>query len=348
MTEANTANPETGAPAPADAAAKPAAKKLNLIEAINLALHDAMEADAKVLALGEEVGDEQDGGVMGVTKGLSTKFGTDRVKSTPIAEQAIIGAAIGAAVGGYKPVAEIMLMNFVTVAMDMITNHAAKLRFMSGGQTNVPIVIRTMTGTGFSTGGQHADYLEAWFAHTAGIKVVAPSNPNDAYGLLRAAIDDPDPVLFIENITSYWTPGEVTREIIPIGKAKVAREGTDVTVVGHSAPINHTLGIADKLAKDGISVEIVDLRTISPWDRETVLASVRKTGRALVVHEAVKQFGIGAEISSVINEEMWGKLKAPVKRIGAAFSPVPFTKPLETAFAPQPGDIEAAIRALVA
>jgi pyruvate dehydrogenase E1 component beta subunit len=323
-------------------------QKMTVIEAINAALHEAMEADPKVLVLGEEVGDEQDGGVMGVTKGLSTRFGTDRVKSTPISEQAIIGAAIGASVGGYKPVAEIMLMNFVTVAMDMITNHAAKLRFMSGGQTNVPIVIRTMTGAGFSTGGQHSDYLEAWFAHTAGIKVVAPSNPEDAYGLMRAAIDDPDPVLFIENLPTYWTPHPVNKQVVPIGKARVAREGGDVTVIGHSLMIVHALGVAEKLAQEGISVEVVDLRTISPWDRETVLASVRKTGRALVVHEAVKQFGIGAEIAAVIGEELWGALKAPVKRLGAAFAPVPFSKPLETAFVPQPADIEAAIRALVA
>ncbi len=352
MTEAtttDTANPETGAPAAgAPDAGAADTKKMTMIEALNLALHDAMEADSKVLVLGEEVGDEQDGGVMGITKGLSTKFGKDRVKSTPISEQAIIGAAIGASIGGYKPVAEIMLMNFVTVAMDMITNHAAKLRFMSGGQTNVPIVIRTMTGSGFSTGGQHSDYLEAWFAHTAGIKVVAPSNPDDAYGLMRAAIDDPDPVLFIENLPSYWTPAPVTRKIVPIGKARVAREGSDLTIVGHSLMVTHALGVAEALAKEGISAEVIDLRTISPWDRETVLASVRKTGRALIVHEAVKQFGIGAEIASVINEELWGVLKAPAKRLGAAFSPVPFSKPLETAFAPQPADIAAAAKALMA
>jgi pyruvate dehydrogenase E1 component beta subunit len=340
MTEAST----TAAP---DASAA-STSKMTMVEAINLALHEAMEADSKVLVLGEEVGDDQDGGVMSVTKGLSTKFGRDRVKSTPISEQAIVGAAIGASIGGYKPIAEIMLMNFVTVAMDMITNHAAKLRFMSGGQTNVPIVIRTMTGSGFSTGGQHSDYLEAWFAHTAGIKVVAPSNPNDAYGLMRAAIDDPDPVLFIENLPSYWTPGPVTKEIVPIGKAKVAREGSDVTIVAHSLMVTHALGVAEALAQEGISVEVVDLRTISPWDRSTVLGSVRKTGRALIVHEAVKQFGIGAEIASVINEELWGQLKAPAKRLGAAFSPVPFTKPLETAFVPQPADISAAVKALMA
>ena len=320
--------------------------KLNIIQAVNLAMADAMEADPTVLALGEEVADKQEGGVVGVTKGLSSRFGTDRVKSTPISEQAIIGAAIGAALGGYKPVAEIMLMNFMTVAMDMITNHAAKLRFMSGGQTNVPIVIRTMTGAGFGTGGQHSDYLEAWFAHTAGLKVVAPSNPDDAYGLMRAAIDDPDPVIFIENIPSYWTPGAVSRQVVPIGKAKVVRDGSDVTVIGHSLMITHALGVADQLAQEGISVEIIDLRTISPWDRETVLASVAKTGSAVVVHEAVKQFGIGAEIASTINEELFGKLKAPVERLGAAFSAVPFSKPLETAYTPDAKRIAEAVISL--
>ncbi|WP_303758679.1 alpha-ketoacid dehydrogenase subunit beta [Sphingobium yanoikuyae] len=323
-------------------------KKMTIVEAINLALHDAMAADPTVLVLGEEVGDVQEGGVMGVTKGLSTKFGEDRVKSTPISEQAIIGAAIGAAVGGYKPVAEIMLMNFITVPMDMIVNHAAKLRFMSGGQTGVPMVIRTMTGSGFSTGGQHSDYLEAWFAHTAGIKVVAPSTPDDAYGLMRSAIDDPDPVLFIENLPSYWTPAPVTKQIIPIGKAKVAREGNHISIIAHSLMVTHSLAVAEKLAADGISVEVVDLRTIAPWDRETVLASVRKTGRAVIVHEAVKQFGIGAEIASVITEELWGTLKRPVRRVGAAYSAVPFSKPLEQAHAPTPDSIADAVKAALA
>jgi pyruvate dehydrogenase E1 component beta subunit len=323
-------------------------KQLNIVQAINLALHDAMEADPKVLILGEEVGDRQEGGVMGVTKGLSTKYGEDRVKSTPISETAIIGAAIGASIGGYRPVAEIMLMNFITVPMDMIVNHAAKLRFMSGGQTSVPIVIRTMTGVGFSTGGQHSDYLEAWFAHTAGIKVVAPATPDDAYGLMRSAIEDNDPVLFIENLPTYWTPGPVTCQRVPIGKAKVALEGKDVTVIAHSKMVTEALTAANTLEADGISVEIVDLRTISPWDRATVLKSVEKTGRAVVVHEAVKQFGIGAEIASVIGEELWGKLKAPVRRLGGAFSAVPFSKPLETAFAPTAPVIVNAIREIVA
>ena len=322
-------------------------KKLNMIQAINLALDHAMAADPKVLALGEEVGDREEGGVMGVTKGLSTKYGDHRVRSTPISEQAIIGGAIGAAVGGYRPVAEIMLMNFVTVAMDMITNHAAKLRFMSGGKTPVPIVIRTMTGTGFGVGAQHSDYLEAWFAHTPGIKVVAPSNPADAYGLLRAAIEDDDPVIFIENMPGYWTEGPVDFAAVPIGKAKIAREGSDVTVIAHSTMVAQGLAAAKALDGKGISVEVVDLRTIAPWDKETVLASVEKTGRAVVVHEAVREYGIGAEIASEINEKLFGKLKAPVKRLGGAFCPVPFAKGLETAFAPSAAGIESTIREML-
>lgn len=323
-------------------------QQLNIIQAINLALDHAMAADPKLLIMGEEVGDKEEGGIVGVTKGLSTTYGDHRVLSTPISEQAIIGAAIGASLGGYRAVAEIMLMNFTAVAMDMITNHAAKLRFMSGGQTHVPIVIRTMTGTGFSNGGQHSDYLEAWFAHTPGIKVVAPSTPDDAYGLMRAAIEDDDPVMFIENMPTYWTPGPVTFQPIPLGKARIAREGTDVTIIAHSLMVGYSLAAAKLLQDEGIAVELIDLRTIAPWDEETVLASAAKTGRVLIVHEAVKAFGIGAEIGSVINDRLFHQLKAPVKRLGGAFCPVPFSKPLETAFAPQTPDIVAAVKALMA
>ena len=181
-----------------------------------------------------------------------------------------------------------------------------------------------------------------------GIKVVAPSNADDAYGLLRSAIEDNDPVLFIENIPSLWTPGEVTFNKYPLGKARIARDGSDVTIIGHSLQVAHALAVAEDLAKDGVSAEVIDLRTISPWDRETVLASVKKTGRALIVHEAVQQFGIGAEIASVINEELFGALKAPVKRLGGAYSPVPFSKPLETAHAPTPPVIKAAVQVLMA
>jgi pyruvate dehydrogenase E1 component beta subunit len=322
-------------------------KPVTILQAINLAIADAMADNEKVVVLGEDVADPETGGVTGVTKGLSTRFGDKRVRSTPISEQAIIGAAIGASLIGWRPVAEIMLMNFTTVAMDMIVNHAAKLRYMSGGQTHVPIVIRTMTGTGFSSGGQHSDYLEAWFAHVAGMKVVAPSNPADAYGLMRAAIDDEDPVLFIENLPNYWLPGAPPESghRVPIGKSRLAREGTDVTIITYSRMANETMAAMAAVEAAGISAEVIDLRSISPWDQEAVFASVAKTGRALVVHEAVTNFGVGAEIAAKISYEFFGKLKKPVERLGAPFTPVPFSKPLEAAFAPDAKRIaEAVIR----
>jgi pyruvate/2-oxoglutarate/acetoin dehydrogenase E1 component len=320
--------------------------KMNVIQAINAALDDAMAADENVFLLGEDVGDKEEGGVCGVTKGLSTKYGDARVRSTPITEQAIIGAAIGAAIVGMRPVAEIMLMNFTTVAMDMIVNHAAKLRFMSGGQTHVPLVIRCMTGAGMGSGGQHSDFLEGWFAHTAGLKVVMPSNPADAYGLMLSAIEDNDPVIFVEHLLTFWNPGEGPERgvKIPLGKARIAQDGSDVTVVSYSATVNHALAAAATLAKEGVSVEVIDLRTISPWDKEAVLASVGKTGRAVIAHEALRNFGPGGEIAATISEELFGKLKAPVRRVGAVTCPVPFSKPLETAFMPGETAIVEAIR----
>lgn len=321
----------------------------SILQSLNQALHDAMEDDAKVLVLGEDVADPEEGGVTGVTKGLSTKFGEHRCRSTPITEQAIIGAAIGASLAGYKVVAEIMMMNFTTVAMDMIFNHAAKLRYMSGGQTNVPIVIRTMTGAGFGTAGQHSDFLEAWFAHSAGLKVVAPSTSADAYGLMRSAIDDPDPVIFIENMPIYWTPmpAPTKGERIPIGKARIAAPGNDITIVSYSGMVHRCVGALEALKAEGISGEVIDLRTVSPWDKETVFNSVEKTGRLLVVHEAVQPFGVGAEIVAVVSEKFFGKLKAPASRVGSPFAPVPFAKPLETAFVPDPQRIAAAAIGLV-
>jgi pyruvate dehydrogenase E1 component beta subunit len=233
--------------------------------------------------------------------------------------------------------------------MDMIVNHAAKLRYMSGGQTGVPIVIRTMTGAGFSTGGQHSDYLEAWFAHTAGMKVVAPSNPADAYGLLRSSIDDPDPVLFIENMPSYWTPGEPppAGHRVPLGKARIAAAGNDLTIVSYSRMANECIAALKDIGAAGVSAEVIDLRTISPWDQETVFASVAKTGRCLIVHEAVVPFGAGAEIAAVVSERFFGKLKSPVARLGAPFTPVPFSKPLETAYLVSAQRISEAAIALV-
>jgi acetoin:2,6-dichlorophenolindophenol oxidoreductase subunit beta len=326
---------------------KPELKPISTIQAVNQALDEALAMDPNVILLGEDIGDEEDGGVVGVTKGLSTKYGKTRVRTTPISEQAIIGAAIGAAIVGMRPVAEIMLMNFTTVAMDMIVNHAAKLRFMSGGQTHVPLTIRTMTGAGFGTGGQHADYLEAWFAHTPGIKIVAPSSPADAYGLMLSCIFDDDPCLFIENMPSYWNPGPAAQPgaRIPLGKANVLRAGSDVTVISYSRTVSDCAAVAEKLGKEDISVELIDLRTVSPVDMETVLRSVAKTRRAVIVHEAVKPFGVGAEIAARLNEELFGQLKAPVGRVGAYFCPVPFSKALELEFVPTHGRIESAMRA---
>ncbi|MFN3472461.1 MAG: alpha-ketoacid dehydrogenase subunit beta [Blastomonas sp.] len=319
--------------------------KMNSLQAVNSALHQAMGEDDKVIVFGEDVGDREGGGVTGATRGLSDKYGDLRVRSTPISEQAIIGAGIGAAMAGYKPVAEIMLMNFTTVAMDMIFNHAAKLRFMSGGQTSVPLTIRTLTGAGWQTAGQHADHLEGWFAHAAGIKVVCPSNPADYKGLLLSCIQDPDPCLFIESAGSLFVPAEVPDDQgpIPLGKANVAIEGKDVTIVTWSAQTVRAKAAIAELDKLGISAELVDLRTVSPWDRDTVLASAEKTGRVLVAHEAVRDFGPGAEISATIQEELFGKLKKPVRRLGAPKCPVPFAKVLEDAFIVQPDAMVAAV-----
>lgn len=319
--------------------------RANMIQALNWALDDAMADDSDVILFGEEVADPEGGGIVKVSQGLSTKYGA-RVRSTPISEMGFVGAAVGAAVAGLKPVVEIMLMNFTAVCMDQITNHAAKLRFMSGGQTTVPMVIRTMTGSGFQNGGQHSDFLEAWFCHTPGIKVVMPSNPADGYGLLRAAIDDPDPVLFVEHLNSYWNPGEapVRGTKIPLGKARIHRPGRDVTVIGYSRSMLDIPPVAEKLARDGIDCEVVDLRTVSPLDMETVLDSVKKTGRAVVVHEAVKSFGVGAEVSARIHEALFRELKAPVQRVAGNDSPVPYAPPLEAAFLYSHADLEAAIR----
>jgi pyruvate dehydrogenase E1 component beta subunit len=328
-------------------AEKPAkAARINFTQAINMALDEAMANDPRVFLLGEDIADEQGGGVFTATKGLSTKYGVARVRSTPISEQAIMGAAVGAAIAGYRPVAEIMLMNFITVAMDQVVNHAAKLRFMSGGQTSVPLTIRTSTGAGVGFGGQHSDMLEAWFAHVPGMKVVTASNPADAKGLLLSCIEDPDPCLFIENTAAYGQSGPAPDlgYKVPLGKAAVAREGSDVTVIGYGQVIGHALAVAKVLEAEGISVEVLDLRTIAPYDEAAVLASVAKTGRAVVVHEAVKKFGVGAEISALIHENLFHDLKAPVGRIGSAYAPVPFSPALEKAYLYSRDEIDAAIR----
>jgi pyruvate dehydrogenase E1 component beta subunit len=253
---------------------------------------------------------------------------------------------VGAALGGMRPVAEIMLMNFITVAMDQIVNHAAKLRFMSGGQTGVPITIRTRTGAGAGTAGQHSDMLEAWFAHTAGMKVVVPSTPADAKGLLSSCIFDDDPCLFIEDgLTRALTgPAPPPGHRVPLGKAHIARSGSDVSVIGYGRPLRDTLVIAERLAQEGIQVEVVDLRTVSPLDTDGILKSVAKTRRAVVVHEAPRSFGVGAEVAARIQEHLYGQLAAPVLRVASRDVTVPFAKVLEQEYLYKPTEIEAAIR----
>lgn len=320
--------------------------KFTMVAALNRALDECMAADEGVILLGEDVAAKQGGGVFKVSAGLTEKYGEKRVRATPISETAIMGAAVGAALAGMRPIAEIMLMNFVTVAMDQIVNHAAKLRFMSGGQTHVPLVIRTTTGVGVGFGGQHSDMLEAWFAHVPGLKIVTPSNPRDAYGLLKSAIACNDPVIFIENILCYGIAGDPPEPgfEVPLGKAAIAREGSDVTVITYGRCVLDALEVAGQLAEDGVSVEVVDLRTIAPYDEATVTASVRKTGRAVVLHEAVKAYGTGAEIAARLYETLWGELKAPVERLGGAFSAVPMATVLEQAWVPSKDALTAAIR----
>jgi pyruvate/2-oxoglutarate/acetoin dehydrogenase E1 component len=319
---------------------------ITFAQALNMALDEAMAADPNVFLLGEDVADEQVGGVFRVTKGLSAKYGTHRVRATPIAEQAIMGAAVGAAVAGMRPVAEIMFMNFVAVCMDQIVNHAAKLRFMSGGRTPVPLTIRTTCAGGVGFGGQHSDMLEAWFAHVPGMKVVAPSNHADAKGLLLSAIEDDDPVLCMEHVSLYATKGEAPPpgHRVPLGKAAIRRPGSDVTVISYGKAVNEAAAVAEELAGEGINVEVIDLRTVAPFDEETVLNSVARTRRAVVVHEAVKAFGAGGEISSRIHEELFSQLKGPVRRVGAKYAPVPYAQPLEQAYQFSRDEIKAAIR----
>jgi pyruvate/2-oxoglutarate/acetoin dehydrogenase E1 component len=325
---------------------KPPSTKISMVQALNRAIDEAMAADEGVILLGEDVAKKQGGGVFKVSSGLTEKYGEHRIRATPISETAIVGACVGAAIAGFRPIAEIMLMNFVTVAMDQIVNHAAKLRFMSGGQTNVPMVIRTTTGVGVGFGGQQSDMLEAWFAHVPGLKIVTPSNVADAQGLLLSAIECNDPVIFIENILCYGMQAEAppAGHRVPLGKAAIAREGRDVTIITYGRTVLDALAVAAEMEADGVSVEVIDLRTIAPYDEETVLASVRKTRRAVVLHEAVKAYGTGAEMSARLHEQLFDVLKAPVQRVGGTFSAVPMANVLEQAWIPSKDQVKAAIR----
>jgi pyruvate/2-oxoglutarate/acetoin dehydrogenase E1 component len=319
---------------------------MTIVGALNSALELAMAADDKVILLGEDIADPA-GGVFKVTKGLSTKFGNERVRATPIAETGIVGAAVGLALGGYRPVAEVMFMDFMTVCMDQVVNHAAKLRYMSGGESAVPLTIRTMIGVP-RFGAQHVQSLEAWFMHIPGIKVVMPSTAADAKGLLTSCIADNDPCLFIESVAMAFAPkGEVPIGVysVPLGMADVKRAGSDVTVVTYGQAVHTALAAAHALADEGISLEVIDLRTLVPLDMPKVLESVRKTTRAVVVHNATTFCGPGAEIATRITDELFDTLTAPVKRVGAAYSPAPYA-PSGLQYLPQVDDVIEAVRAL--
>lgn len=309
-------------------------------EALREAMRYEMKKDENVYVLGEDVG--AFGGCFGVTGTLVEEFGARRVRDTPISESAIIGCTVGSAATGLRPVAELMFNDFATVAMDMIVNQAAKMRYMFGGKINLPMVIRMPQGAGLSAAAQHSQCLEAWFTHVPGLKVVYPSNPADALGLLIAAIEDDNPVIFIEHKNIYSLKGEVpdSREPIPLGKAKVQREGTDLTIVATGKMVQEALAAADRLAAEhGVSAEVVDPRTLFPLDKETIFKSVEKTHKVIIVTEENRRGGYGGEISALIAEERFDSLDAPVVRIGALNTPVPFSKVLEDIMIPNSHDI---------
>ena len=304
-------------------------REISFSEATLEAMSEEMERDSSVFVLGEDIA--RQGGIFGQFKGLPQKFGTDRVLDTPISETAIVGAAVGAALAGMRPVADMHFADFIGVCMDEVFNQMAKVRYMFGGQCKVPMVLRAPDGIIRSAAAQHSQSVEAWFMHIPGLKVVIPSNPADAKGLLKAAIRSDDPVLYFEHKVLFPMKGPVPDgdHIVPIGKANVSRKGKDVTIVSYSLMMHRALEAAEKLAAEGIQAEVIDLRTISPIDKETIFESVRKTKRLVIVHEAVKQGGVGAEISALVAEEMIDWLDAPIRRIGAPFVPVPFSPPLE-------------------
>src|SRR3990170_4147318 len=324
----------------------PETRVITYRDAVKEALREEMARDDKVFLLGEEIADPF-GGSYKVTLGLSTEFGAERVRNTPISEAAIIGAAVGSALTGMRPVAEIMYIDFTTTGMDQIINQAAKMRYMSGGQAKVPLVIRTQGGGGRSSAAQHAQSLEAWFIHVPGLKVVMPSTPYDAKGLLKAAIRDDNPVMFIEHKLLYTTTGPVPAEeyVIPLGKADVKRQGTQVTIVATSRMVLRALAAADQLAAQGVSVEVIDPRTVEPLDTETILESVKKTGRLVVATEAVGRCGFADEITSLVSREAFDYLYGPVQQVTALPVPVPFAPKLENYVLPDEQRIVDAVQA---
>ncbi len=316
--------------------------------AINMALQDAMSEDETVVVMGEDIAAV--GGPFGATRGLLDKFGGARVIDMPISEAGFTGAAVGAALSGLKPVVEIMFMDFTTLVMDALVNQAAKARFMFGGQRSVPMVLRTPHGGGVNAGPQHSQCLEAWFAHIPGLKVVCPSDAHMAYALLRASIQDPDPVVFIENKALYAVKSDVpeTMESWPLGHARIVRPGQDVTVVSYGAMVAKAVEAATQLEAESISLEVIDLCTIQPWDQKTVLESLQRTHHLVVAHEAVEAFGVGAEIVARMSDIGFDELDGPIVRVGAPYMPVPFARSLEAAYMPGTEDIIAAVRRTIA
>ncbi|MEZ4527355.1 MAG: alpha-ketoacid dehydrogenase subunit beta [Desulfobacterales bacterium] len=321
-------------------------QKLGMGQAVNQALREEMKRDANVFLAGEGVGVGIMDSPMLPTHGLLKEFGSQRVKDTPVSEAAIAGLAVGASAMGLRPVIEIMFNPFFTLASDMIVNHAAKLRYLSGGKTSFPLVVRMKSGAGFGAGCQHSHNLEAWAAHCPGLKVVMPSTPADAKGLLKSAIRDENPVIFIEDMILYHIPGEVPEEeyLTPMGKAEIKRPGKDVTVVTWSKMLGVAFKAAEQLAKEGIEAEIVDLRTLVPLDRETILDSVRKTGRLAVLHEASRTGGFAGEIAAVVMEEAFSSLKAPLIRVTGPDIPVPASPSLERFYIPNEEKLITAIK----
>lgn len=316
-------------------------------EAIREALQEEMERDGRVFLIGEDIADPF-GGSYKVTQGLSDKFGTNRVRNTPISEAGLCGAAVGAAMTGMRPVAEIMYVDFAGCCMDAIVNQAAKIRYMSGGQVEVPIVFRTQQGTGRSSAAQHSQSWESIFAHIPGLKVVMPSNPYDAKGLLKTAIRDDDPIMFLEHKLLYGVKGEVPEEeyTIPFGKADIKKEGTDITLIATSRMVQFSMEAAEMLEKEGISVEVIDPRTIVPLDKETIINSVKKTEKVVIVQEAVERCGFAAELSAMISEMAFDYLDAPIKRVCAMNSPVAFAPALESYLTPNKEKIYEAVKSM--
>ncbi len=320
--------------------------ELTYIEAIRAGLAEEMRRDKSVYIFGEDVAL---GGPFGATQGIAEKFGAHRVVNTPISEGTVMGLAIGAALAGLRPVVEIMFIDFITLAMDQLVNHAAKLHYMSGGQLKVPLTVRVQCGISGAMGAHHSQSLEAWLAHVPGLKVVMPAHPADAKGLLRAAIRDDNPVVFVEHRGLYWTKGEVPEKDspLPIGRANILRAGDRLTIVALSSMVAPALAAAEELAQDEIAAEVIDPRSIAPLDVETIAASVRKTGRLIVVHEAVEPGGIGAEIAARIQQEAFYHLDSPIVRIAAPFAPIPASPRLEDQFVPTREKITVAVRAML-